>query len=481
MRTMSRPTSLLLAVAASSFALLPGCDDAASDPVAPPKTSPPDAKAAEPGGVSGAAAEPTETPPPHEGALKPTIEMHPAAVQQQAGVFAAANNAFAFDLYGHLRGVPDFAGKNLALSPASIELALAMTAGGAVGPTRDQMTETMGFGGAGVDVDVPSEAAMAHWEAMEKQSLPSHMRPDEPPPALGVRLQLANRIYGERTYGFAPAFIQRTEARFGAPLVAANFVGDAEGERGRINAWVEERTQDKIQDLIPPRGVDEMTRMVLVNAIHFYGAWAKPFDEGATKDAPFYVGGGEPVAVPTMAVTHSVGYSNVDGLVVVDVPYVGGHFTMTIAMPTTGDLADFEADLSAQSWARLTSMALPNRVRLHLPRFKVDPAASVELKSALVALGMPLPFSETEADFSAMADPPNADDRLYISRVFHKAFVAVDEAGTEAAAATAVVMAKRGMMQPPEEVRVDRPFVFAIRERTSDTVLFVGRVLDPRG
>ncbi len=385
--------------------------------------------------------------------------------------FARANNELAARLYGELASSPG----NLALSPASIELALAMTVGGAREQTRSEMLSVMGVS-ADADVNALARAAMHSWSGAAASSRAPGAEGEAKP---GVELQVANRLFGEATFSFVPDFITSTREFYGAPLEPVDFVSNAERERVRINGWVAERTRDKIKDLLPPASVDKLTTLVLVNTIYFNGQWSDPFPPAATADADFMVDGA-PVKVPTMKATAAYRSARVDDVEVVELSYVGRRFAMTIAMPT-GDLGAFESKLTAARWDQLVAPLQHERLALSLPRFKVDPAQTLSLKDTLTKLGMPTAFAADKADFTAMGVPPEPNDRLYISNVFHKAFVDVNEAGTEAAAATAVVMGRSGgRPAEPRALKIDRPFVFVIRDLDTGAALFIGRVKDPR-
>jgi serpin B len=293
-------------------------------------------------------------------------------------------------------------------------------------------------------------------------------------------LRVANRLFGERSYTFQEDFLALTRDRYGAALEPVDFINAADPSRLRINAWVEERTQERIQDLLPEQSIDGETRLVLTNAVYFLGTWEHQFDEAQTRDAAFHLARGRDAQVPTMHQTESFGFSQQDGVKLLEMPYRGDELAMTFLLPDARDgLPAFEQSLTVERLAQLIASLEERRVEVALPRFTIDPATSLELKPVLQELGMRLAFERT-ADFTGMADPPSPDDRLYISKVFHKAFVKVDEVGTEAAAATAVVMARAGgMPQAPPSFTADHPFLFLIRDLRSGTILFMGRVADP--
>jgi serpin B len=263
-----------------------------------------------------------------------------------------------------------------------------------------------------------------------------------------------------------------------------DFKRDAEKIRDEINRWVEQLTRERIRDLIPQGGLNEATRLALVNAVYFKAPWSKEFSKYGTKSETFFVGGKEDVKVSTMQAQRKFGYRHQEGFTAVTVRYVGEELQLLVLMPDKQyDLASLEKRLTPQL---LAECANPDSAELilHLPKFKFEPPG-IALASELQALGMKSAFDKPKgtADFDRMA-PRKPNDYLYISEVFHKTFIAVDEEGTEAAAATSVaVLAAFGVhkdQRKPAEVRVDRPFLFAIQHRKSGACLFLGRVVDPR-
>ena len=301
-------------------------------------------------------------------------------------------------------------------------------------------------------------------------------------------LRIANRLFGDARYRFDPAFCTSAVRSFGAPLLAVDFRGAPEAARERINAWVAEQTNDRIRDLIPEGGVDRATRLVLANAIYFLGTWEKPFEPSATRPEPFY----GPRGVRDVPMMHRTGRYRLAavggaegapgaGVKVLDMPYQGG-LTMTVVLPDARDgLGAVEAALSHELVGRWLDALAVARVAVSLPRFMLRPGGA-SLSGPLGALGMRGAFSSA-ADFTGIANPPDPDDRLFVSGVFHQAFVKVDEKGTEAAAATGVAMAARGISVEPDPIvfRADHPFLFLIRDLRTGAILFIGRVEDPAG
>lgn len=407
-------------------------------------------------------AEPTPPIPtrePETPAPTPTPTSRPApASREDTDAVAGSVGALGADLYRELARQPG----NLAISPASIATALAMTAGGARGETAVEMHRVL-------HVEGDPETRIAQLgRAMSALGTPRE----------AYEIAVANRLFGERSAPFEQAFLDSTRARFGAPLEPVDFRSAAEAARTSINAWVAEQTRDRIRDLLPPRSLDTDTRLVLVNAIYFKGRWETEFDPQRTSDQPFHVAPTSTASVATMQRRGRYGYLEANGAHLLEIPYRGGELSMLVVLPD--DPAALDA-WAADAAHFVRPGALPTReVDVTLPRFRIDPPTSTALKETLRTLGMPLAFT-AGADFTGIASPPDAGDRLRISEVFHKCFVEVNEEGTEAAAATAVVMARGGGRPPPvTEFHADRPFLFVVRDVASGLPLFLGRVSDPR-
>jgi serpin B len=370
---------------------------------------------------------------------------------------AAATNAFGLDLYRQLRTE----GENLFFSPASLAYALSMTGVGARGQTADEMDRVLHLPGDDAQVAAGFGGLMTSLTAANKQ----------------VTLSLANRLYGQRGFGFSPEYLALLDRHYGAGLEQLDFGADPETARRTINAWVEEQTAQKIRDLLAPGLLNAETCLVLVNAIHFLGAWQEPFSVEATADALFHRERGGDVTVPFMHLTDRFGYAEAGGVQILALPYMGGALEMVLALPAAGgSLAAVEAGLDADTLAGWMAALAPTQVTVDLPRLHLE--TKFDLAGTLAAMGMPTAFAQT-ADFSGMT---TAGVALRISQVVHKAYLDVDEKGTEAAAATAVVMLRESAFQPGDESKVftaDRPFMLVIRHRTSGAVLFLGRVADP--
>jgi serpin B len=288
----------------------------------------------------------------------------------------------------------------------------------------------------------------------------------------GFQLNIANSIWGQVDYAFLDEFLDLLALNYGAGMRVVDFIQQAEQARQMINDWVSNETEDRIEDLIPEGVLDANTRLVLANAIYFNAAWMYPFDEDATREGPFHLLDGGEVQVPMMNQSERMGFAMGDGYMIVERAYVGGQMAMDIILPDSGLFATIEAELDAEWLDQALANLEGQQVVLNMPRFEFE--SEVGLTQVLKAMGMPTAF-EDGADFSGM----DGTRDLFISDVLHKAFVSVDEAGTEAAAATAVIMSLTAMPDQPVEVSIDRPFIFLIRDLQTGAVLFMGRVMNP--
>ena len=374
---------------------------------------------------------------------------------------AQSSNAFGFDLYQRLREKPG----NLVVSPASVTTALTMPWGGARGETAAQMRTALHLEGAADEVMATS--------GQLSRSLQDPSRP--------IVFRIANQLFAEKTYEFVLAYVEKTRAAFGAPVELLDFKKAPEPARARINRWVEGKTERRIKDLIPPDGVEPDTRLVLVNAIYFLGDWEYPFEHGETRPATFHLTASEKKDVPTMHREGRFRIAQKDSVTALEIPYKGDELSMMLLVPDEIEgLAAVEGALDTKKLDALVSALKGEFVALALPKFEVNPGESLSLGEDLKALGMSLAFDRAKADFTGIADPPHPGDRLLLAEVFHKSFVRVDEKGTEAVAATAtieIILAAPG--GGPRLLRVDRPFLFLIRDNASGLVLFLGRVSDP--
>lgn len=391
---------------------------------------------------------------------KPRVS--PSVSQADMAVLVDGNNAFAFDLYQVLKGPQD----NLFYSPYSVSLALAMTYAGARNTTEKQMAAAMHY-------TLPQDRLHPAFNSLD-QELSGRGQGAKGKDGKGFRLNIVNAIWGQKGYPFLAQYLDLLAEDYGAGLRTLDFRTAPDASRLTINDWVAGQTEQRIKDLIPPGAIDPLTRLVLTNAIYFNAAWANTFEKNATQPADFHLADGSTVKVPTMHQTERLGYAAGDGYQAVTLPYDGRELEMVVLLPDPGKFAEFERSLSAGKVDSVIKDIAPKQVALSLPGFKYE--SEFSLGKILAAMGMPIAFSG-QADFSGMT----GDRELSISEVVHKAFVAVDESGTEAAAATAVIMRATAMPVMPLEVKVDRPFIFLIRDIRTGSVIFVGKVMDPAG
>lgn len=372
----------------------------------------------------------------------------------------AGNSDFAFDLYQVLRRYND---GNLLYSPFSLSIVLAMTYAGAEGETEQQMGETL-------HVTLSQERFHRAFNALDSLIAEQAKNEDD-----GFQLEITNAVWGQQEFSFLPEFLDILAQEYGAGLRTLDFATDPEGARKTINDWVADQTQDRIKDLIPNGMLDELVRLVLTNAIYFDGAWAHPFATDATDDAPFTFLDGRTVTVPMMHEIETFRHTEGTEYRAIELPYRDSKLAMLIILPNLGSHEAIEDQLSYELIHSISEQLRPRTIRLGLPKFTFE--SQFSLSRALADLGMATAFSPATADFSGM----NGHRDLYISDVLHKAFVTVDEEGTEAAAASAVVMRlSSAIVDEPIELNIDHPFIFVIRENDSGTVLFVGRVVDPQ-
>ena len=387
--------------------------------------------------------------------------MAPAATTAEVDTLVTGNNAFAFDLYQNLR---DEEG-NLFYSPFSISQALSMTWAGARGDTAQEMSEVFHFT---QDSNIHHQAFNALDLALISRGEGSVSTEGEP-----FRLHIANSLWGQESYSFILNFLDLLAENYGAGMHILDFFGDTENSRVTINNWVEEETEDKIQDLLAAGTITPMTRLVLVNAIYFNAAWSNTFAEELTFDQDFTLANGDTQSVPMMHQTETMNYTEEDDFQAVEMLYDGEELGMVFLLPAVDQFDSFESTLSGTRVQQIIDSLAPTEVKLAMPKFELK--QDFNLNDSLIEMGMPLAFDNGLADFTGMEE----SGELYISAVVHQAFVSVDEKGTEAAAATAVVMSGNGMPVELPEVTLDRPFIFFIHDIETGTILFIGRVNNP--
>ncbi len=369
----------------------------------------------------------------------------------------AGNTGFALDLYKQL----DSGDGNLFFSPYSISTCLAMVYAGARGETESQMARTFHFETNQAELHAAFGNLQKQLNAIQQKT--------------NVELNVANGLWAEKEYPFLAAFLETATKSYGARLEQVDFRTAAEAARKEINDWVSARTKDKIKDLIPAGALNDLTRLVLVNAIYFKGKWQQPFEERFTASLPFFVTSKNTVRAKQMHQTSSFRYAETDKLQLLEMPYKGRDVTMVVLLPKQSDgLRALEDSLDGKQLDAWIAQTKFREVHVFLPKFKMT--QEFNLSHTLAAMGMADAFSRN-ADFSGM------DGRkfLYISVVVHKAFVEVDEQGTEAAAATGVAVVALGIRQPEPAptFRADHPFLFLLRDTHSGSILFLGRVTDP--
>jgi serpin B len=373
------------------------------------------------------------------------------------------NSEFAFALYQQLKEQND---GNIFYSPYSLSLALAMAYVGAEGETADQIADALHFT---LSDDALHEAFNYLALELEKRGENLHATSDDDK---GFQLNVVNDAWGQENFEFLARYLDTLAVNYGAGLRILDFVNDAEAARQTINQYISDQTNGKIEDLIPEGAISELTRLVLTNAIYFNASWQVPFNEEATGNGTFTLLDGSQVEVDMMHQMHSFNYVQGEGYQAIELPYENGQLSMLILLPDEGRFASFEDALDSALVGEVIAGLYSQNLILSLPKFQFD--SSFGLNQALSSLGMQQAFTDS-ADFSGITG--NRD--LFISDVIHKAYVSVNEAGTEAAAASAVIMVASGMPSEPITLSVNRPFIFLIRDIPTGSILFVGRVVNP--
>jgi serpin B len=387
----------------------------------------------------------------------------PDAPYRDLWELAAGNNAFAFDLYQSLRSGEG----NLLFSPYSISGALAMVYAGARGQTEQQMADTLHF-------TLPQERLHPAFNALDLQ-LDSYS-------LATTQLDIANAVWGQAGYTFLPEYLDLLALNYGAGARLVDFQADAPAAVEAINQWVSQETGGRIRDIVGSLAPD--TRLVLLNAIYFNAPWDLPFDEADTRDEPFHLLDGDEEKVPLMHQRSDFSYTEGDGYQAIQLAYENRNLAMVILLPREGRFREIEERLTADWVPAVLNSFGRHDVILTMPKFSFETPV-LNLAETLGVMGMPDAFSQRNADFSAVAElkPPEV---IYISRVLHKAFIEVGEEGTEAAAVTfveeeltVVEVIDEPTEPPPIIMKIDRPFIFLIRDIKTGTILFVGRVMNP--
>ena len=385
----------------------------------------------------------------------------PAVPSSDMSALVQGDNAFALDLYAAVRA----ADGNLAFSPFSISEALAMTYAGARGTTESQMAQALHY-------TLPQDRLHPAFNQLDQDlSTEGKATADVKTP---LQLNIANAVWAEKTFSFLQSYLDAIARNYGAGIQLADFINQREAVRQQINDWVAKQTNDKIKDLIPAGALDAYTRMVLVNALYFKADWQSPFDPANTSDGPFHLLDGSQVQAKMMSDEFGgVPYAAGDGYQAIELPYAGNMAAMDLIVPDADSFQKFENDLTQAKLEEILETMQPTGMQLSMPKFTFH--SSFDLGEKLAALGMSDAFSADRADFSAMTGKRD----LYITKVLHQAYVAVDEQGTEAAAATSVIMGLTAARIPDQTLKIDRPFIFVIRDLGGGQILFIGRVTDP--
>jgi serpin B len=381
----------------------------------------------------------------------------PVVPASDGEALVAGNNGFALDLYGRIRATPG----NLFYSPYSVSSALAMTYAGAHGDTEAQMAKAMHF-------TLPQAKLHPAFNGLDQQ-LASRGAGASGSDGGKFRLNIANALWGQSGFSFQAPFLTVLAESYGTGVHPLDFQKSPDPSRVAINDWVASKTEDRIKDLLPQGSITPDTRLVLTNAIYFNAAWQTPFDTKNTAPGAFTKQDGTSVTVPMMGANLDIRYGEGTGYAAVEIPYDGSQLSMLLALPT--DLDAFEAGLDAAKLASILAALGTRSVDLKLPKFSFT--AEQSLKKPLSDMGMAAAFTD-EADFSGI----DGKRDLSISAVLHKAFISVNEAGTEAAAATAGIVGATSVPEPAK-ITFDHPFIFFIRDNATRTLLFVGRVSDP--
>jgi serpin B len=388
-------------------------------------------------------------------------ELTPQVADADLAELVQGNTDFAFALYKQF----STGDVNVIYSPYSVSIALAMLSGGANGPTADQMAQALRY-------TLPGEKLHP---AFNRLALELASRADikgiEPDQAF--QLNVANSLWGQSGFHFESVYLDLLARNYAAGLRLVDYRADPESARRSINDWVSQSTNQKIKDIIPQGAIDTLTRLVLANAVYFHASWLYPFLKNATQPGTFILLDGTAIQTPLMHLEKGLAGMTGDGYQAVELPYVSPALSMLILVPDAGRFGEVEAKLDSDLLAETVAALQWNQLRLTMPKFKFE--WSQGLVDGLRALGMTNAFVPETADFSGM---DGARD-LYVSAILHKAFVAVDEEGTEAAAATVIMVGASALPDAPTEFIIDRPFFFLIRDNPTGTILFLGKVTNP--
>jgi serpin B len=354
---------------------------------------------------------------------------------------------------------------NSSISPLAIFAGLSLLRSGAETSTASELKRALHFDGTAQTAFLGAGLAAASAASSGELSV-----------------KLVTRLFAEKSRVFAPAFIEQASL-LGAPLQLESFKQAADGARDRINRWVSEETRGRVPDLLPPGSVSETTRLVLANALALSAAWTSPFDDSQTTPASFHLSAKVTREVPTLHGEGQYAFANVQGIKLLDLGYVGDAFSMLLVLPNEEtDLRALESQLRAATLEHWAAQVKPTAVRVSLPKFSVETPHSWSASASFKALGVAAAFDSERADFSLITGSTRPEDRLFVSDVFHRALVTVDEKGTQAVAASALMVQAASAQLPTEnraEFKADRPFLFFIRHKGNGAILFIGRVAEP--
>ena len=381
----------------------------------------------------------------------------PDVTDEQVADLVRGNNGFAFEMYHEQAGTG-----NMVFSPYSISLAFSLAYAGARGETEAQMAQTLNF--------LPQEGQHPAFNGLDQRVSGSER--EDGGSGTPFELNVANAVWGQQGYPFEGAYLNTLARYYGAGLRTLDF-RRAESAAGEINGWVARETENRIKDLVPPDAVRPETRLALVNAIYFNASWSYKFEESATKDGPFTLPDGGKETVPMMRQAWQFPYVEGDDYQAVRLPYEGDAADMLIILPEEGRFQQVEQRLNGALLEEMNGKLTESRVRLTMPRFDFE--TDLKLVDLMKGMGMPLPFDPYEADLGGITKK----ERLYIYEALHKATITVDEKGTEAAAATAILAMPSSGGGGPKTMTLNRPFVFAVQDRETGAILFLGRVTDP--
>ena len=391
-------------------------------------------------------------------------EIAPNISPEKIKILAQDNTAFALSFYNQIRQAND----NIIFSPISLSVALSMAMAGAQSDTQAGMINALSFSLPEAEIYPTLNALLLVINKSEQKSMGDSE-------GNKFQLNIANSIWGQAGFTFHQDYLDLLARNFGTGIYTVNFSAQPEQAREAINQWVEDETQEKISDLISPGGINTLTRLVLANAIYFKGSWLHPFNKKETLKAPFYALDGSKLEVDMMHLGgERLAYAHGENYQAVNLPYYSSDFSMTIILPEQGAFNTFEEDLRAENLYAILNSLTSQRVDFRMPKF--DYESTINANDPLISLGMSDAFNPDAANFSGITD----EDELYITDVLHKATITVDEEGTEAAAATAVIMGIRSM-EPGEPISltIDRPFIYLIQHIPTGSILFFGRVTEP--